>query len=125
MSDTTLVFLDYFFLVFHTLLICFNLFAWIWRPLRKWHFVTITLTLASWVILGFRYGWGYCPLTDWHWEVLRRLGERDLPNSYIGYTLERIFGLELKAETVDLFTLLFALLALLVTIKVNFFTRRK
>lgn len=123
MSDTLLVFLDYFFLVFHTLLICFNLFAWIWRPLHKWHFVTITLTFASWVILGFWYGWGYCPLTDWHWEVLRRLGERDLPNSYIGYILERMFGLELKAETVDLFTLLFALLALLVSIKVNFFPK--
>lgn len=125
MSDIGLRFFDYFFLVFHTLLICFNLFAWIWKPFRKWHFASITLTLASWVILGFWYGWGYCPLTDWHWEILERLGEQDLPNSYIGYILKRVFGLEFKAETVDLFTLVFALLAFVISIKVNFFSGRK
>jgi hypothetical protein len=125
MSFDLLKLADYFFLVFHTSLICFNLFAWIWKPLRKWHFATITLTLASWVILGFWYGLGYCPLTDWHWEVLRKLGENELPDSYIGYILKRVFGMEIKAETVDLFTLIFALLALMVSIMVNFFSKRK
>ena len=125
MSDGLLKFLDYFFLVFHTLLICFNLFAWIWKPLRKWHLATITMTLASWVILGFWYGWGYCPLTDWHWQVLRNLGENELPNSYIGYILERLVGLQFQAGTVDLFTLVFALLAFFISIKVNFFAKRK
>jgi hypothetical protein len=125
MSYDFLKFADYFFLVFHTLLICFNLFAWIWTPLRKWHLATITLTLASWVILGFWYGWGYCPLTDWHWEVLRKLGENELPNSYISYLLSRVFGIDLSAAKVDLFTLIFALLAFLISIRVNFFTGRK
>jgi len=125
MSDPLLRFLDYFFLVFHTLLICFNLFAWIWKPLRRWHLAVISLTLASWVILGIWYGWGYCPLTDWHWEVLRKIGENKLPNSYIAYILKRLFGMEFKAETVDAFTLVFALLAWIFSIKVNFFSDRK
>jgi hypothetical protein len=81
--------------------------------------------LASWVILGIWFGWGYCPLTDWHWEVLRKMGENMLPNSYIAYILERLFGMEFKAETVDAFTLVFALLALIISIKVNFFSDRK
>jgi hypothetical protein len=118
-------FLDRFFLVFHTSLICFNLFAWIWKPLRKWHFATITLTLASWVMLGFWFGWGYCPLTDWHWEVLGKLGERDLPNSYISYILSRVLGVDFRVEAVDLFTLIFALLAFIISLKLNFFSRRK
>ena len=31
--------------------------------------------------LGAVYGWGYCPCTDWHWDVKRRLGETGLPRS--------------------------------------------
>jgi hypothetical protein len=115
---------DIFFTVFHTLLILFNLFAWIWKPLRKWHFTTISLTLASWVILGIWYGWGYCPLTDWHWDILRDLGRTDLPNSYIIFIIKRLSGLELNPNLVDTMTLSLALLAFIISIKVNFFPRK-
>jgi hypothetical protein len=111
---------DIFFTVFHTLLILFNLFAWIWKPLRKWHFLTISLTLASWVILGIWYGWGYCPLTDWHWDILRELGKKDLPNSYITFIIKRLLGLDLDPNLVDIMTLSLAILAFLISIKVNF-----
>jgi hypothetical protein len=123
MSNNLLVFADYFFLIFHSLLICFNLFAWLWKPLRKLHFAIILLTLGSWVFLGIWYGWGYCPLTDWHWEILQRLGEKDLPASYISYILERLFKLDVNPTTVDFLTLLFALLAFVISIKVNFLKR--
>ncbi|MCR9016988.1 DUF2784 domain-containing protein [Aquiflexum gelatinilyticum] len=123
MSGELLKMADHFFIVFHTFLICFNLFAWIWKPLRKWHLAVISLTLASWVFLGIWYGWGYCLLTDWHWEVLRKSGIQDLPDSYISYILQRFFGLNFKDKTVDGFTLVFALLAFLVSIKVNFFSK--
>jgi hypothetical protein len=124
MSNNLLVFADYFFLIFHSLLICFNLFAWLWKPLRKLHFAIISLTLGSWVFLGIWYGWGYCPLTDWHWEILQRLGEKDLPASYISYILERLFKLDVNPATVDFLTLLFALLAFAISIKVNFLKRK-
>ncbi len=113
---------DYFFLVFHTALILFNLFAWIWKPLRKTHLIVISLTFASWGILGIWYGWGYCPLTDWHWEVLYRLGHDQLPPSYISYLLQRILGWYLPDTTVDILTLSLALVALAASVKVNFFS---
>jgi hypothetical protein len=116
---------DIFFTVFHTLLILFNLFAWIWRPLRRWHFASITLTLGSWVILGIWYGWGYCPLTDWHWDILRALGKTDLPKSYITFIINRITGLDPDPALVDTMTLILALLALTISIKVNFFPGKK
>ncbi|MCD4791284.1 MAG: DUF2784 domain-containing protein, partial [Bacteroidales bacterium] len=75
-------FLDTFFVVFHTALIIFNLFGWIWKPTRRLNLITLLLTGASWFILGIFYGIGYCPLTDWHWQVLHKLGIYDVPNSY-------------------------------------------
>jgi len=122
-GETYLIIADYFFLVFHTGLIVFNLTGWMWRPLRKWHLACILLTFASWLLLGIWYGLGYCPLTDWHWDILRQRGIRDLPDSYVGYLLERLLGLSMKAELVDGFTVGFAVLALALSIKVNFFTK--
>lgn len=122
-GETNLIVADYFFLVFHTGLIVFNLTGWIWRPLRKWHLACIVLTFASWLLLGIWYGLGYCPLTDWHWDILRQQGIRGLPDSYVGYLLERLLGLSMKAELVDGFTVGFAVLALALSIKVNFFTK--
>lgn len=87
-----LQFLDLFFLTFHTTWMLFNLFGWIHRRTRRWHLLTLSLTLLSWVGMGYWYGWGYCICTDWHWQVLRELGERDLPYSYISYLVERISG---------------------------------
>ena len=116
---------DYFFTIFHSLLILFNLFAWIWKPLRKWHFWTITLTFLSWGFLGIWYGWGYCPLTDWHWSILRQKGVHHLPNSYISYLITRIFNLTLPSTLVDSLTLILALAALLLSIWVNFFKKQR
>jgi hypothetical protein len=60
---------DSFFIIFHSVLICFNLFGWIPKALRKWNLFSLILTTFSWFILGIFYGFGYCFLTDWHWEV--------------------------------------------------------
>ena len=116
--------IDYFFVVFHTALILFNLFGWIRKPWRKAHFVIISLTFASWGILGIWYGWGYCPLTDWHWEILYRMGETSMPASYISYLLQRILDLHLPDVTVDIMTLGLALIALTASVKVNFFNKK-
>ncbi|TVQ88513.1 MAG: DUF2784 family protein [Bacteroidetes bacterium] len=120
-----LVLADYFFTIFHLLLILFNLFGWIWKPLRKAHLAVISLTLASWFILGIWYGWGYCPFTDWHWQVLRELGYRGLPSSYISFLVIRITGFMPPAKWVDGLTLGFALAAFIISLKVNFWPGKK
>lgn len=96
--------LDWFFTIFHSSLIVFNLFGWIWKPTRKWNLVTILLTAGSWLILGIFYGIGYCPLTDWHWNILQRLGETSLPHSYPQYLINRVTGIELPSSVVDFIT---------------------
>ena len=45
-----------FFFFFHTMLIVFNLFGWIWKPTRIWNLVTLSLTLVSWTIMGIWRG---------------------------------------------------------------------
>jgi hypothetical protein len=50
------------------------------------------------------YQLGYCFLTDWHWDVLRKLGETDLPNSYTKYLADRLTGLDWDAALVDTVT---------------------
>ena len=112
-------FLDYFFMVFHTLLIIFNVFGWIWRKTRKLNLIVLLLTGLSWTFLGIFYGFGYCPLTDWHFKVLRKLGEYDLPNSYIKYLIDRLFGLDLNADLVDQLTLIIFIVVLSISLILN------
>lgn len=80
-----LPFLDAVYTIAHIILIGFIMTGWIWRRIRKTHFIVIVITLLSWFGLGIRYGWGYCFLTDWHWEVKEKLGEKDLPSSFVKY----------------------------------------
>ena len=80
-------FLDIAFLVLHSLLIIFNLFGWAWRRTRRLNLLSILLTVGSWLIFAPWYGLGYCPCTDWHWQVKEALGQTDLPNNYLTYLL--------------------------------------
>lgn len=117
-------FLDLFFIVFHTCLIVFNLFGWIWKYTRKINLITLLLTGSSWFILGLFYGIGYCPLTEWHWEVLHRLGHSDLQDSYISYLFERLFRITVDPKLAVSLTLIFYLLALGSSVYMNFFRRK-
>ncbi len=112
--------LDFFFIAFHSALILFNLFGWIAKGTRKLNLITLVLTGASWFILGIFYGIGYCPLTDWHFRILERLGERDLPVSYIAYLLTRITGRHYNENLIDTITLWFFLTAMLISFFMNF-----
>ncbi len=121
-------FLDLFFLLFHSALVLFNLFGWIWKRTLKWNLITLLLTGGSWFILGLFYGMGYCPLTDWHFQVLRHLGKYDLPNSYMKYIGDRITGLNFDAALVDALTLVCFLVALIISLTLNirkWFLKRK
>ena len=112
--------LDILFLVFHTSLIVFNMFGWIWKTTRKANLIAIVLTAASWSLLGLIVGTpGYCPFTDWHFEILNRLGVNDLPASYIKYLADRITGMDFKQSLVDAVTLWGLLAAMLFSLLTN------
>jgi len=119
-SDHTLyLILDVLLVAFHTLLVGFNTLGWAWRRTRRLHLFTISATLLSWFGLGVIYGWGYCPLTDWHWQVKRALGETHLPASCMKYYLDRITGVEWSAAVVDALVIGAAAGALVVSAVLN------
>lgn len=86
------LFLDWFFTALHLIIIGFNLVGWIWRKTRALHFVFVLLTAGSWLILGIWFGLGYCPITDWQWQLKEKLGETNLPNSFIKYFVDKVTG---------------------------------
>ncbi|MBP8129344.1 MAG: DUF2784 domain-containing protein [Candidatus Hydrogenedentes bacterium] len=89
------------FFVFHTVFVLFVLSGWLWRLTRPCHLAACILTAFSWGVLGLRYGFGYCPFTDWHWRVRVQLGEGDMPRSYLKFLLDKITGLDFDAGLVD------------------------
>jgi hypothetical protein len=112
--------LDFFFVIFHSSLIIFNLFGWIWKRTRIYNLITLLLTGASWLFLGFIVGTpGYCPLTDWHFSVLNRLGVTDLPYSYVKYLADRLTGLDFNPSLIDNITLYSFLAALVISLCLN------
>jgi hypothetical protein len=112
-------FLDIFFTVFHTCLVLFNLFGWIWKKTRRLNLICLLLTAGSWVILGIFYGFGYCPLTDWHFNILSQLGYTDLPTSYLSFLFTRITGLSIDQALVDGITLWGLIVALILSLYLN------
>jgi hypothetical protein len=112
--------LDIFFVVFHTGLVGFNIFGWIWKKTRAANLITLLLTGSSWLFLGLIVGvLGYCPFTDWHFKVLERMGATELPNSYIKYLADRLTGLDFNATLVDKVTLYTFLIALTISLILN------
>ena len=98
LAPTTLVFLDHAFLVGHTTLIFFNLLGWTWKKTLRLNLLSLFLTAASWVAFAPWYGLGYCPCTDWHWQIKWALGQRDLPNNYLTYLFDAWTGIAVSDE---------------------------
>ena len=92
------------FFVLHSSWIAFNLTGWAWRKTRPWHLVTISLTALSWFGLGVWFGWGYCPCTDWHWQVRDRLG-LDNPPSYVQLLIRELVDVDVTPRVADILTL--------------------
>ena len=116
--------LDLFFVAFHTVLIVFSLLGWIVPRLRRANLVVLLLIAGSWLGLGIFYGIGFCPLTEWHWRVLRALGQHDLPRSYTQYLLQRLLGISVTSTAVDWLTALSAAVALVISLALNIRDRR-
>lgn len=111
---------DALFTALHLCIILFNLFGWVVPSLRKFNLILLCLTLFSWIGLGYFYGIGYCPFTDWQWAVKEKLGEVNLPNSFIKYFLDSIFKIDSNPISVDILTAGLFFFALAVSIYMNF-----
>lgn len=116
--------LDWFFTLLHLIIIGFNLLGWIWQSTRKLHLMVVALTLGCWLILGIWYGLGYCPITDWQWQVKEKLGEVNLPNSFIKYYADKISGQDISSLFIDIVTGVSFTLAVILTIYMNFIKRK-
>lgn len=108
-----------FFFVFHIALIFFNLFGWIPKKLRRWNLAALSLTAFSWIVLGFFYGFGYCFLTDWHWDLREQLGYSTDSNSYIHFLITELTGISIEENLVDILTAVFFFAAFALSIYVN------
>jgi hypothetical protein len=92
--------LDLTFFVFHTSWIALTSLGWIWRRTRPLQLACVALTTVSWVGLGPWFGWGYCPCTDWHWQVRERLGFHD-PPSYVQLLIRVLTGFDPGGPAAD------------------------
>src|ERR1700761_8935890 len=117
--------LDLLLTILHFAIIGFNLFGWVWKPLRKAHFIVVCATAACWFILGIWFGIGYCPITDWQWQVKEKLGEHNLPDSFIKYFIDKITGGSINATLVDVATVVCFFAAILLSVYVNFLIKKK
>lgn len=98
--------IDFFFILFHGLLMLFNVLGWIVPKWRLANLITLSITAFSWFALGIWYGIGYCPFTDWHWKVRELLGYNDQSNSYIHFLILKITGVNLPENWVDTTTVI-------------------
>lgn len=113
-------FLDIFFVVLHTSIIIFSLTGWIWKKSRKINLIILLVIGCSWLFLGMIVGVpGYCPLTDWHFTVLEKIGRTNLPNSYVKYLADRLTGKNFNPTLVDSITLFSYIMSLIISLVLN------
>lgn len=120
-----LSFLDILLTILHWLIILFNLFGWIFPATRRLHLYVVLLTAGSWLLLGIWYGLGYCFITDWQWQVKAKLGEHNLPNSFIKYQADKLTGADINPALVDNITAVSFGVVFILAIYLNFFRRRR
>jgi hypothetical protein len=109
----------------HLIIIGFNLFGWILPATRKAHFICVILTAFCWFVLGIWFGWGYCPVTDWQWHIKEKMGETNLPGSFITYYANKITGRQQFSDAfINIITLVLFLLAAAISVYVNFFKKK-
>ena len=116
--------LDLLLIIVHFVVIGFNLFGWIWKRTRKAHFIVICATASCWFILGIWFGIGYCPITDWDWQIKEKLGIHNLPNSFIKYYADMLTGIAIDANLIDTLTAAGFFIAALLSVYFNFIQKR-
>jgi hypothetical protein len=117
--------LDFFLTLVHFIIIGFNLLGWIWKLTRKLHFYLVMTTIFCWIALAPWFGFGYCPVTDWQWQIKTSLGEQDLPNSFIKYMADKITGLDISSVFIDTITAASFGIVIIITVYLKVVQRRK
>jgi hypothetical protein len=112
-------FLDRFFFGFHSAVIVFALFGWLWKKTRVANLIVLSSIAFSWFVLGIWYGFGFCPSTEWHWQIRMRLGHSNMPESYIKFLVDSLSGLDVHAKLVDRLTLILFMVALMASLMTN------
>ena len=111
-----LLFMDYILTFLHASLVIFAMTGWAFEKTQKLHFWTILSILFAWLIIGYWVGTiGYCPITDFHWDLKRALGETNLPNSFIKYVLDWLFQYDFNRHEVDQLTGIVMVLVVTIT----------
>ncbi len=113
------IFLDWFFILFHSAWTLFNITGWAFRRTRKLHLLTTGLTAFSWFVCGYFYGWGFCICTEWHWRVREILGKDNSSYSFIDFLIRKITGLNPDPLYVDIMVLTVFLLTTGLSIILN------
>jgi hypothetical protein len=116
--------LDLLLTLLHFVIIGFNLLGWIWKRTRRLHLIVVCATAACWLILGIWFGIGYCPITDWDWQIKEKLGEHNLPDSFIKYYADIIVGHSVSASLIDTLTASGFFIAALLAVYFNFIQKR-
>jgi hypothetical protein len=117
--------LDVLLTILHFVIVLFNLFGWISEYTRRAHLISIILTAVSWFLLGIWFGIGYCPITEWQWQIKEKLGEVNLPDSFIKYYGDKITGSNLDPGFINTLTAVCFGLAAILSLYVNFFKLKK
>ncbi len=115
---------DVFLTFAHLVIIGFNLSGWIWPATRKAHIICVLVTAASWFLLGIWFGKGYCPITDWQWRIKEKLGEHNLPASFIKYYADKISSKNISSSLIDMVTVICFAVAALLSVYVNFIKKK-
>ena len=117
--------LDVLLTILHFVIVLFNLFGWISEYTRRAHLISIILTAVSWFLLGIWFGIGYCPITEWQWQIKEKLGEVNLPDSFIKYYGDKITGSYLDPGFINTLTAVCFGLAAILSLYMNFFKSKK
>ena len=88
----------------HLTIIIFSVTGWMIPALRPFHLLLCLLIAFSWLVLCARKGWGYCLVTDWQWNLMRRMGRTDLPSSYMPMLYRFITGHEGDNRRIEMVT---------------------
>ncbi len=119
-----LQFLDVLFTLVHLIIIGFNLLGWIWPVTRKTHLICVLTTVVSWFLLGIWFGMGYCPVTDWQWNVKTKLGEINLPASFVKYYADKLFQKNFSSSVIDTLTVVLFTISALFAVYFNFIYKK-
>ena len=96
-----------------------------WKKTLRWHLLCVGLTALSWFMLGIWYGFGYCFITDWQWDVKNQLGQANLPNSFITHFANQVMGLSVNPELIDVLTGVVFALVVIISVVLNWRDRRR